>query len=108
MQATRNFSPIAPDEVENLAIDFVNDLSTGDSIQSVMSWSCSVAPESLVPDTAPASRLLGAPALSGTLVTQGVYQCLAGVTYLMECVVNTTQGEKLSIWARLPCVGVGQ
>lgn len=108
MQATQDFSPIAPDEVQDLAIDFASQIAAGDSIASVQAWNCTVADQSLEPDPTPAARLSGSPQAVGAVVTQKVQSCLSGVTYVMEAVVITAGGETLSVWSYLNCVPVGQ
>lgn len=108
MKATTNFADIAPDEQINLAIDFTSRLSPGDTIASITNWTCTVADDSLAPDAAPSSRLIGSPSLSGAVVTQAVGNCLSGVTYVMEALVQTAAGDKLSIWSPINCIPVGQ
>lgn len=108
MKATSDFSPIAPDEAPRyLSVDFSTYLISGDTVATIVAWNCTVAAASPTPDPDPASRLIGAPAQAGDVVVQHVGGCLAGVIYIMEAVVDTTAGERLSIWAYLKCVAVG-
>jgi hypothetical protein len=107
MKATTDFSPIDPDEILDLAIDFACYLSTSETVDSIVSWTCTVASSSPVPDPDPASRLSGTPAISGTLVIQTVEGCLNGAVYVMEAIVNTNLQERLSIWSYIKCVEAG-
>ena len=107
MKTALDFSPISPDEVLVLAIDFSAYLATGDSVASVDSWTCTVAPSSPVPDAAPSARLSGSPSLAGAVVSQTVSTCVAGARYVMEAVVTTRNGETLSLWSYLVCEAPG-
>jgi hypothetical protein len=108
VQAAEQFSNVAPDESVGLSFDFASYLSPGDSLASVTSWTCTVAEQSLEPDASPSSRLSGSPTTSGTLVIQRVQGCLANVTYVMEALVQTVNGETLSLWQYIDCIPVGQ
>lgn len=109
MRATTDFTPIAPDEEIDLSINFSSYLASGDSAATVEAWLCTVADNSPVVDPSPSSRLSGPPSLANNILVQTVNGCVNGVTYVMEGLVNTTLGERLSIWAYLQCTkpGVG-
>lgn len=109
MKAEPDFDPIEPDEEFALAFDFTNYLVSGDSVASVVSWTCAVADISPAPDDTPSSRLSGSPSVdaTGKIVMQTVVGCLADVIYTMEALVDTVEGERLSLWAYQPCLGVG-
>jgi len=103
VRASQDFSAIDPNEEVVLSIDFGTYLPTEDTVASVTSWTCTVAPKSLGADNSPASRLVGSPSASGNVVTQVVGGCIANAMYVMEAAVVTSGGQHLSIWAFLPC-----
>jgi len=80
--------------------DYTNDLATGDTISSVSSVSLTVQTGT---DSNPSSHLVGSPSIVTPVVTQRISGLLAGVTYILQIVVNTTQGDTLSDWSRIPC-----
>lgn len=84
-------------EVEVYCIDFVNDLPTGDTLISAV-WACSVSSGT---DPNPSARLSGVPQIfNPTKTTQLIIGGLAGVSYILQAVVQTTQGNTLSLWSR--------
>jgi hypothetical protein len=97
--------------VELLAIgwDFGSmPLPTGVTITSVISTICTVHTGT---DGAASTRLVGGtsiiPSKSSGLASQGVAQmfglCLPNVTYVLFCQVNTSDGQKPSLWTRFAC-----
>ena len=96
-------------ELETIGFDFGLALAATTTIASVQSLTCAVHKGT---DASPSSRLIGGttivPSKSTGLVAQAVAQnignAIAGVTYLLQCVVNTSDGQKLSLWARIACV----
>ena|SRR5215831_12954240 len=107
MQAP-DFDPIDAQEAKVLGFDFAPLLQTGDTVASVVGVTCSV--HSGV-DANPSSRMISGPTIvpsaSSTLAGQGVAQkfgtMIAGNSYVLSCLVNTTLGEVLEIWARIVC-----
>jgi hypothetical protein len=99
-------------EEETVTFDYGLILATGVTITSVVSVTCNVAAGSEGSDPSPASRLINgaqiaaSPSTEASLaaVNQLVGDMLGGVTYLLQCVVNTSDGQKLSLWTHLPCV----
>ncbi len=97
-------------EVETIAFDFGPALNSGVTISSVASLTCTVHTGI---DATPSSRLIGTSAIiaskatgaANAAVAQNIGNMLAGVTYLLQCVANTSDGQKLSLWTRIACVG---
>lgn len=81
-------------------LDFTNDLDTGDS---VFTATANLTVQTGT-DPSPSSHLIGAPlVLPSNVVLQGVGNLLPGVTYILQIVANTTQGDSLSLYSRIPC-----
>ena len=100
----RSFTSMAPDESQILAFDFVNDLPTGDAINAVQPWNITVMSGI---DAAPQTHAIGPAFPSGTLSEQRVAGLLANVTYALEAVISTIQGNTLSLWAAITCLNPG-
>lgn len=108
MKATADFNTIAPDEEQEIAVDFSGYLSAGDSVATALAWNSTVADWSPAGDPTPGARKVGPTSLTGSVVAQTIAGCVPGVIYIQEAVVMTLFGETLSIWAYLPCASVGQ
>lgn len=88
-------------------------LTTNATLTGTPVVTCTVASGS---DDAPSSRLLSAPQIvdaapppGGSGVASGAVAILvgtmiAGTTYIMQCVAQTSDGQELSLWQDLPCV----
>lgn len=78
------------------------------TVTSVLSFTCTVKYGS---DANPSSRILSTPqivtspvtGLVNTAVTVLLGDMVSGVTYLLQCVVQTSDGQKLSLWTTLSC-----
>lgn len=104
--------PIDPTvEKETVTFDFGPDLAPNTVVSSVVSVTCTVVEGT---DPSPSSRLIGPPVIgtapqpkgSGVVnaaVLQFVGSCLAGVLYQLQCVVNISDGQILSLRGNLPC-----
>lgn len=98
-------------EQDNITFDFGPILAPGVSITSVISVSCTAVTNAIL-DATPSARVLGTAAVvqsPSTLALAGavvilVGNMIAGVTYLLQVVVGTSDNQKLSLWCRLPCV----
>lgn len=99
MYVGQDFAPIQTDEVDGRAFDYVNSLSAGEAILSV-AWSLTVVRGT---DPNPSSRLGSAFAI-GSIVTQMLHDMVGDVTYALEATATTNLGNKVSLWARLPCI----
>lgn len=96
--------------VEILTIGFDNfGLASGETIASIESVTCVAF---MRVDDAASTRLIGDPSIvasaktgaASSAVAQQIGMMVAGVTYRLQCVVLTSQGNKLSVWMHVPCV----
>ena len=94
--------PVSPGESQIFAVDFATQIPPGDSIATV-SVAISLHSGS---DSSVASRLSGAAAKSGTLVTQTVVGLLPGVSYNLIFNVTTASGVVLSNFGRVACLAI--
>lgn len=111
MARTNDLGPAIDSSVEQetATFDFGPILAPGVSIAYVVSLTCVAY---LGVDAAASSRLLGPSATGPSPATfapsAAVYQLvgnmLAGVTYRLQCVVKTTDGQTPSAWTHLQCV----
>ena len=98
-----------PGEAQSYSIDFGPQLTpTADSIVSVTATLIETAGV----DPHPSACLIGAPAVSGTIVTQQIGGSapgglLAGGRYVWEVVVVTAQGATRSNYGHINCDAVG-
>ena len=107
MYAGRDFDRANPTENEVYSLDFVNDLQSGETINSVISASLQVFQGV---DTSPNSHLSGNPSISGTIVSQLIGgalapggNLLAGVTYTIIATVNTSLNNFITLYSRVAC-----
>jgi hypothetical protein len=99
-------------EQESIGFDFGLILGPGVSISAVVSLTCTVDPGSPVSDATPSIRLIGSSFLipsnqttaPAAAVAQMIGSMVAGVIYLLQCVVLTSDGQRLSLWTRMPCI----
>jgi hypothetical protein len=113
MSRAKDFTPPidATVEYETVSFDFGPAFASGVSISEINSVTCSVSALSQNPDADASSRLSGSPSLAastttgvaGGQVNQLVGGMVGGVLYLLRAVVETTDGQTLSLWARLYC-----
>ncbi|MBN9461715.1 MAG: putative Ig domain-containing protein [Burkholderiales bacterium] len=73
--------------------DFRGGISAGENIDTVSVTVTTPGFEGL--DPAPENFALGPPGVAGELVVQNLYPTVAGVRYLVRCVVNTSAGQRL-------------
>ena len=102
MYVGRDFDPSDTGESERFSFDFVNDLQTGDTIQSVL-WTCEVAATSEQEDDAAGACIVGAPVIAGTKTTQRVEGLKPGVRYVLQAEATTVVGDKVSLWSHVEC-----
>lgn len=99
MYAGQNFPPADPGESEVYSLDFKNDLQVGEEITGV-TIELSVADGS---DVDVASRLSGSPSIAGTIVSHRVANLQPEVLYRFRAIADTDMGNKLSLYAHIPC-----
>lgn len=88
-------------ESQVLALDFVNDLQSGESI-STSSWTIAVAPNSEGVDATPSARLIGGSSILSTTVTaQRVATLVPDVNYVLQALVTTTLSNTLSLFSHV-------
>ena len=101
MYCGQDWDPLDIAETDVFSLNFINDLNSGEGIISV-AWSIGVTYGN---DPMPASRLLGNPGISGSIVSQTVSQPPApGIIYWLAAQVTTTSGRKLELWGHFPSV----
>ncbi len=95
-------------EVEWVYFDYSQIIDPGVLITAVTSLTCTVNYGS---DPAASTRLIGASAIvtsprsqaPSAAVAQLVGDMVGGVTYLLQCVVATDDGQEISLWTHLAC-----
>ena len=104
MYAGRDFSPQERIENEVFGLDMVNDLEPGEELISSV-WTIKVVSGE---DLDPKDHLEGPPKVvvptGGTLKTcsiQRIANLLPGVTYRVQAVAITTQGNTKSLWSHI-------
>lgn len=102
MYVGRDFDPTDNGESERFTFDFVNDLQTGDVIETA-TWACEQAAKSAADDPNAASRISGAAVLDGTKTTQRVTGMLPGVVYVLTAKVVSLMGDTISLWSHIEC-----
>lgn len=103
MYIGRDFDVMNSTESEVFAIDFVNDLQTGETISGLPTVTLTVFSGD---DPTPSARLSGDPGVSGTTAMQRVSQPLAGVTYIITFSVLTSLGNTKVLYSRIPVLAV--
>jgi trimeric autotransporter adhesin len=105
-------NPLSPDidatvEFETVTFDYGLILASGATITSATT-SCAVVSGT---DATPSQRITGSPSITTSLqtgasnaaVSQLVGGMVAGVTYRLQCVATTSDGQSLSLWTHLTC-----
>lgn len=95
-------------ETETIGFDFGPALKASVSILSISSVTCTVESGA---DATPTARLIGSPALitsaatglANQAVSQQFGNGVGGVNYKLQCVVNTSDSQVLSLWTHIPC-----
>lgn len=98
-------------EEENVTFDFGPALGQGVSISSVNEITC-IQSSGTGSDPTPASRIIGSSTIAGSpstlapnaAVIQKFGTMIGDCVYTLQCVVNTSDGQQLSLWTRLECV----
>jgi hypothetical protein len=100
----RDFSPAEQAESRLYGLDFVNDLSDGESLTGA-TWDVSVR---YGEDPDPNSHLVGDPNLvtpegttTQTATTQRIEGLLPDVTYTVRAVVTTSLENKIQLWTHV-------
>ena len=99
MYVGRDF-PVA-NQVENYVygLDFVNDIPPLDSIATATTYLTVFSGV----DATPSSHLVGSPQVNATVVSQRISGLLAGVTYILQAVAVTADGDTFSLYSRIAC-----
>ncbi len=103
MYAGHDFTPADPEESRVYTFDFVKDLMVGETITN-SAWTCEVAEDSVGTDDTPTARLVLFSDVDGTFSKQRVAFLLADVKYVLQAVVNTSEGNTISLWSHVLCV----
>lgn len=82
---------------EIFTADYTDILESGETINSAV-WSSTPVNGS---DSSASSMILGAPTISGSLVSQMIQGGKAGTTYNILCLASTSTGQKLPKYAQL-------
>jgi hypothetical protein len=96
--------PVDVDEIEPLLFDF-SIMGAGDSFSGTPAFTCEVIVGS---DAVAATRLSGAPQISGLQVVQNIGGLQLGATYLVRCVATMASGLRHTQAMEVPCVRLGQ
>lgn len=96
----------ADGEQENVFFDYSRILVNGATLTNIVSVTCAVFTGT---DPTPSSRILSAPAITtsslsnrpNTAVAILVGNMLAGCTYRLTCIAQTSDGQTLSLWSRI-------
>ena len=95
----REFSPADPGEDQVYGFDFVNDMLPGDIISGA---TVSFTVQTGV-DSNPSSHLVGSVIITPpTVVSQRIEDLIGGVTYILQIIATTQQGDTLSLYSRIP------
>jgi hypothetical protein len=108
-QAKDLMPPIDAGEEETVGFDFGPILSSGVTITGTPTVTCAAYRGS---DAAASSRFVGSAEIVASSktgapsaqVNQLVGTMVGGVTYRLQCVVDTSDGQTLSLWAHLACI----
>ena len=96
------FSTLDASETKVRSFDFTNMLTQpGETILGAASWSIAVL-NGL--DATANSRLLGSSSVAGNVTSQMIGGCVANVEYILTATVNTTAGQKLTLFAEQYCI----
>ena len=95
-----------------VTFDFSGQLNPGITILGVLDVTCTVSPASLVQDPMPATRLIDNTVIIDSPLntepaqafTQLIGNMVAGVIYVLQGVVLTSDGQQLSLWFNVPCI----
>jgi hypothetical protein len=105
MSQTNDLSPDidATVEFETVTFDYGPILASGATVANA-TVTCSVVSGT---DATPSQRVVGSPSITTSLQTgapnAAVSQLVASVTYRLQCVAKTSDGQSLSLWTHLTC-----
>lgn len=106
-QADRDFSVVGPLDVVKRGMDFspAMNIEQGETLldNGVLQCLVTVDEGSENPDSSPQSRVLVEPTVNGTVASAYLGTMLDGVTYIVEFVAQTNQGQTLSLWTHQEC-----
>lgn len=102
MYVGRDFPPADEVESETYTFDFVRDLADGEVIINA-TWYCTVAADSEGTDEAAADHVAIAAEYIGTKTMQHISGLVADVKYVLQAVVETDQGNTVSLWSHVTC-----
>ena len=103
MSVVLNLDPIAPNEIDRVAFNFASEIGTTGVISSV-AWTCTIAPDSPVPDPAAASRVVSTDAFTDYVTSALVGTMLNGAIYQLQALVDIDDGRILSQVAGITCL----
>ena len=92
---------MGPEERLNLAVSFVNRLSSGETLSGVATTTLS--DETL--GHSASDGLVGLPIVTSPLVTQGIWHLKSGHRYLLDISIGTSQGQTLQGEISITCEG---
>jgi len=103
-RASFDFTPVDPATyfVGARGFDFTSQLATGETIVLIPAPTVTISVVSGF-DISPSSHLIGAPALSGNIVSQVIGTLIGGVVYNLVATVTTSSGGTRTLNAHLPC-----
>jgi hypothetical protein len=107
-----NLSPIDPTvEKVTVTFNFAPWFAAGVTVTSIASITALVAEDSLAQDPNPQNVVFGSPQIgnvpglpANTAVLQQISGCVANVTYVLECLVGTSDNQELNLATQLACV----
>lgn len=96
-------------EFETITFDFGPELTPSVTITTVTGVTCALHSGT---DATPANRIIGAAQIADSptngaanaAVLQLVGGMVAGAKYKLQAVVNTSDGQTLSLWTRISCI----
>lgn len=113
-ETVRPLTPIAANtELRTFTFDFSSQMQPQDAIVDVLSITCTVDLDSSeAMDGGSNNRLLGAFRIGTSPTTQipkqavlqQVGTCIGNVTYILYCLVLSTNGDNPALWGRLACI----
>lgn len=88
---TPSFSPKRTGERKKYSFNFVNELAVGETISNA-TFTALVHDGT---DGSPGSIISGGATILGSVCTQLIINGVEGVTYLIQCEINTSNGQRL-------------
>lgn len=98
----KNLSPVGPGETKDLGFDYVNDVESGETLDSAgFTLTVDKTKAGATADPSPSSRLSGSPSLDDgeggaqTVAKERVSGCIDGNRYQLTCHATTNLGQIL-------------